>query len=266
LLFLHLLLKHSLPNESYLYLGDTARLPYGTKSADTVTKYALKACTLLTSFGIKSLVIACNTVSAYALPTLQKAFPELPIIGVIEPGSIAAVAASKSGHIAVMATEATINNKAYETTISRLNHDAKIIGTSCSLFVALAEEGWVSGEVPQAVAKNYLAKLFGENNNPDCLVLGCTHFPALRPTLEAVIHPGVSIVDSASTTAQAVKQLLTEQNLLSSQPPEAVSITYLATDNPQRFTRVAKNLLQINIDPENIELIDIPEILPDAEF
>jgi glutamate racemase len=249
-------LHQQLPQESFLYLGDTARLPYGTKSSNTVIQYASHACQALVEMGVKALVVACNTASAYALPVLQQQFPNIPVLGVIEPGARAAIAASKSGRIAVIATEATINNKAYEQAILTLKPDAIVSSASCSLFVALAEEGWVQGDIAQAIAKKYLTPLFSDNNTPDCLVLGCTHFPALLPAIQNVLAPSVTIVDSASTTAESVQQALQDTNL-QNLSGEKAQIMFLATDNPQRFIRVARNLLQVDISPASVELIDI---------
>jgi glutamate racemase len=249
-------LRRQLPQESFLYLGDTARLPYGTKSPKTVVHYAAQASDTLMQLGVKLLVVACNTASAYALPTIQQQFPGIPVVGVIEPGAAAAVAASKTGRIAVIATEATIQNKAYERAILGLNPTAIVTGTSCSLFVALAEEGWVKGEIANAIAREYLSPLFDGNLKPDCLVLGCTHFPVLIPAIESVLNPTIKIVDSASTTAETVQQVLLASGR-QRQDTESSQITFLVTDNPQRFIRVAKNLLHVEIAPESVELIDL---------
>ncbi len=248
-------LRQHLPNESFLYLGDTARLPYGTKSANTVINYSLQACQQLVNFGIKLLVVACNTASAHALPRLQQTFPDIPVIGVIEPGARAAVQASASGHIAVIATEATIHHQAYEKAILTFNPKASVIGKSCPLFVALAEEGWIEGDIPERTAQHYLTPLFENARSSDCLVLGCTHFPAMLPAIRKALATDISIVDSASTTAETVAQVLEKYNLLCDADRDA-HLTFLATDNKERFVRVAKNLLEYDIPEASIELID----------
>lgn len=249
-------LHHQLPQESFLYLGDTARLPYGTKSPKTLIHYTLNACEALVKLGVKALVIACNTASAYALPALQEAFPHLPIFGVIEPGAKAAVAVSQTHRIAIIATEATIQNKAYETAILTLAPNAIVSGASCPVFVALAEEGWTQGPIATAVAREYLTPLFDVPSPPDCLVLGCTHFPVLKEAIQSVLPSGISLVDSAITTAQSLHETLGSK-ISHASAQGSPSITFLATDNPHRFLRVAKNLLHVDIAPSAIELIDI---------
>ncbi len=197
-------LSHALPSQDFIYLGDTARLPYGTKSPDTVSRYSLQCAQALLRRGIGALVVACNTASASALGALSARYPDLPIIGVIEPGARAAIEASRSQHIAVIATEGTINGGAYQTEIRRRNPAVRVLARACSMFVALAEEGWTSGPVAEAVAHRYLDPVFASDDAPDTLVLGCTHFPILTAAIRAVIPPDVRIVDSAATTAQTL--------------------------------------------------------------
>ncbi len=172
-------LREALPAQDFIYLGDTARLPYGTKSPETVARYSLQCAAALLERGIGSLVVACNTASASALGALRERYPALPVIGVIEPGAEAAVAASASQHIAVIGTEGTIRGGAYQTAIHRRSPEARVTSCACSMFVALAEEGWTQGPVAEAVAHRYLDPIFDVADSPDCLVLGCTHFPAL---------------------------------------------------------------------------------------
>ncbi|MET0840864.1 MAG: glutamate racemase, partial [Methyloceanibacter sp.] len=193
-----------LPNERFVYLGDTARLPYGTKSAETVQAYALQATRLLLDEGVKMLVVACNTASAVALGLLQEAFAPLPVVGVIEPGARAGVAATSNRRIAVIATEGTVRGGAYARAIRRLMSDAEVTQQPCGVFVALAEEGWIDGPVVAGVVQRYLDDIFvagAVEAHPDTLVLGCTHFPVLAPAIASVIGPAVTIVDSAATTA-----------------------------------------------------------------
>ncbi len=247
-------LRRRLPAESLIYLGDTARLPYGTKSPDTVRRYAVQAAGLLVARGIKALVVACNTATAHALPHLQQAFAGIPVIGVLEPGAAAAVAASGSGRIVVIATESTVQAGAYEQAILRLRPEARVIQKACPLFVALAEEGLVDGEIARSVARHYLEPLFGAEGSPDTLVLGCTHFPALSQTIAGLL-PGVALIDSAHTTAAAVAEGLYQAGL--ARAGAAGTVRYLATDAPERFGRVAETFLKEPIAPETIELVDL---------
>lgn len=233
-------LRAALPHESLLYLGDTARLPYGTKSPETVVRYAEQAARVLTRRGVKLLVIACNTASAVALDHLAEVFRPLPVVGVVEPGASAACRASKSGRIVVLATEGTVRGGAYERAIRARRPDAVVLQVPCSLFVALAEEGWVTGPIAEAIARRYLGAPLAELPGADCLVLGCTHFPVLRAAISAAAGPQVELIDSAETTAQAVAAVLASRGI--ARPPAAASAPawtrFLATDAPARFARV----------------------------
>ena len=246
-----------LPHERLLYLGDTARLPYGTKSRDTVARYCLQAAEKLVERGIKMLVVACNTATSAALPALREAFAPLPVIGVVEPGAAAAVRASRTGHIAVIATEGTIHGGAYQRAIGALRPDARIIGQPCTLFVALAEEGWMDGPLVEGIAARYLNHIFHGDapDTPDTLLLGCTHFPPLQTALQHVVGPDVTLVDSAATTAQAVEQELRRHALLcdtgSPQPH------FLTTDDAIRFARVGSLFLGANIPENSVERVDL---------
>jgi len=245
-------LRKALPGADYLYLGDPARLPYGTKSGATVTRYALQCAKVLVERRIDLLVVACNTVSAVALGPLQETFAPLPIIGVVEPGAEAGVKATRNGHIAVIATEGTVRGGAYVRAIHARNPDIRVTQAACPLFVALAEEGWTEGEVAEAAARRYLEPLFEHAVPPDTLVLGCTHFPLLRTVIESVVGSGVNLVDSARTTAQAVAARI---------PPSAGSVAappaFLVTDSPARFARLGGQFLGETISSEAVELIDL---------
>ncbi len=252
-------LQSSLPTENFIYLGDTARLPYGTKSAATIVRYALQAAEYLVGRGIKCLVVACNTASAAALDVLQSNYPELPIIGVVEPGAAAGCRASANGRIVVIATEGTVQGGAYQRAIARIRPQAAVIARACPLFVPLAEEGWVSGAIVEAIAHRYLDELFAAPAPPDTLLLGCTHFPVLRDAIVATIGAQVKIVDSAATTAVAVRTLLTEKVLLQrklSAVSQASRVSFMATDGRDRFARVAAYFLDRAIAPESVEIID----------
>nr|WP_203544853.1 glutamate racemase [Desulfovibrio sp. JC010] len=251
-------LRELMPGENYLYLGDTARVPYGSKSADSIVRYAFQAGNALVSRSIKMLVIACNTATAVSLEKLAAEYAPLPVVGVIEPGAAAACAASGSGNIAVIATESTVNGKAYQNTICELHPEAKIIARPCPLFVGLAEEGWTDGELVEAIAARYLHPLFAEfgSNGPDTLVLGCTHFPVLREAIANVAGPGITIVDSAETTALKVKNTLSSLSLLN-QAGGKGRTRFLATDSAERFAAVGGSFLGIDIDPTNVSVVDL---------
>jgi glutamate racemase len=245
-----------LPGEDFLYLGDTARLPYGTKTAATVERYAMQAVEALLRRGVKAVVVACNTASSAALPALAAAHPGLPLIGVIEPGAAAAVAATRSGRIAVIATEGTVRGGAYQREILRLRPDAQVSAVAATLFVALAEEGWTTGDVAEAAAHRYLGPLFnGGTAAPDVLVLGCTHFPPLADAIRAVVGDTVRIVDSAATTAAALAELIGARRLSSGH--DAGSCRFLVTDGEERFARVGPVFLGTAIRPEAIERVDL---------
>lgn len=248
-------LRAALPAEDFIYLGDTARLPYGTKSPETVLRYSLQCAAALAERGIRCLVVACNTASASALHALRLQYPKLPVIGVIEPGAAAAVAASSSQHIAVIATEGTIGGGAYETAIRRLNPAARVTSQACSLFVSMAEEGWTQGPVAEAVAHRYLDPIFAGADVPDTLVLGCTHFPVLAAAIRAVLPPQVRMVDSAATTAAAVPLLLAQG--LAAAGDARGSVTWLATDGAARFARVGGTFLGEKLRAEAIEIVDL---------
>jgi glutamate racemase len=245
-----------LPGEDFLYLGDTARLPYGTKTAATVERYALQAVEALLRRGVKAVVVACNTASSAALPALTAAHPSLPVIGVIEPGAAAAVAATRSGRIAVIATEGTVRGGAYQREILRRLPTAQVSAVPATLFVALAEEGWTEGVVAEAAARRYLAPLFADPATaPDVLVLGCTHFPPLVGAIRAVVGESVRIVDSAATTADALAALVEGQSLASGHAHGACR--FLVTDGEERFARVGPVFLGSAIKPEAIERVDL---------
>jgi len=250
-------LREQLPGESFLYLGDTARLPYGTKSSHTVTRYAMQAAGVLVERGIKLLVVACNTVSAVALERLRDHFAPLPVVGVVEPGASAACVRSQTGAILVIGTESTIRGGAYERAIASRREHARVTSQACSLFVALAEEGWIAGDVVDAIATRYLAAHFRReiSHVPDCVVLGCTHFPVLRGAITRVVGPEVVLVDSAATTATAVTQALSQGGLLARNDHPITKL--LATDAPDRFARVGEVFLRTAIPQGSVELVDL---------
>ncbi|MGC1459725.1 MAG: glutamate racemase [Steroidobacteraceae bacterium] len=247
-------LLQALPHERFVYLGDTARLPYGTKSAQTVARYAVQAAQALLGRGVKCLVVACNTASSVGLDAVRARAGGLPVIGVIEPGAQAACAATRTGHIAVIATEATVRGGAYERAILQRRADARVVQLPAQLLVALAEEGLVEGPVVAGVVTHYLGQLFAQDP-PDTLVLGCTHFPPLAPAIRAVVGAQVRIVDSALTTAVAVREQLLAAGAVRS--AGAQSVQFIATDGAERFARVGSRFLGRAIDAQRIEVIDL---------
>jgi glutamate racemase len=248
-------LRSALPAQDFVYLGDTARLPYGTKSAATVVRYSLQCAAALARYDLRCLVVACNTASGSALGALQAAHPQLPVIGVIEPGAAAAVALTRCESIAVIATEGTILGGAYQAAIHRLNPRARVVGHACSLFVALAEEGITDGPIADAVARRYLAPLFESDAPPDTLVLGCTHFPLLKGAIRAALPAGVEIVDSAETTAATVAAHLAA--VPTAADAARGSITWLATDGAVRFARVGSLFFGEPLSPAAVSIVDL---------
>lgn len=252
-------LRAALPNENLVYLGDTARVPYGTKSALSVMRYAEQAARALMQREVKALVIACNTASAMALEHLQLCYPGVPVLGVIEPGADAACAVSRTGAIGIIATEGTTNNQAYQKAILQRNPQARVRAQACSLFVGLAEEGWHKGDLVEQIVARCLAPLLKSHEDGvvlDTLVLGCTHFPVLQTAIQNVVGQEVRLVDSAKTTATAVLDVLRSSGLLNIQ--EGVGqIQFLVTDGPERFVRVANNFFNEAISSAEVELVDI---------
>lgn len=252
--------RKTLPSENLIYLGDTARVPYGTKSGFSITRYAEQALKALLRYDIKALIVACNTASAVALDSLVTSYPDLLIMGVIEPGADAAVRVTSNGHIGVIATESTVNNEAYQKAILSRMPAAIVKSAACSLFVALAEEGWHDGELVEAIVKRSLGGLFDYSDQDldrlDTLVLGCTHFPALKSAIANVVGKDVRLVDSAETSARLLQQQLKNHQLLIS-THKAGRVRFLVTDGPARFARVAKHFYSESVNAEQIELIDI---------
>ncbi len=232
-------LQERLPTESTVYLGDTARVPYGTKSGDVVTRYSVKNAEALLEYGVKMLVVACNTASSVAIPALRKQLP-IPVLGVIEPGAVAAAKVSKTGHVAVIGTPGTVKSGAYQRALVAERPGVEVQALACPLFVPLAEEGWVEGEVPTLVARQYLSGLRG--TKVDTLVLGCTHYPLLSKVISEVVGPTVTLVDSAKAVAQRAAEVLGERDLLKT-GLSAVERHYLVTDVPDRFIEVGSRFL-----------------------
>ena len=253
-------LHERLPNEHFLYLGDTARVPYGTKSLTTVERYAIENAKFLESRGIKLLVVACNTASALALPAIRSAV-KVDVIGVIEPGAAAAVALAEGQTIGVIATEATVQSAAYSQAISRLSPDVEVIEQACPLFVSLAEEGWADTPVAESVAAEYLNRF--KSSKLGALVLGCTHYPILNSVIRRTLHNEVPLIDSGEATASEVQSRLDSQGM--ARPGAAVSNRerhlcddldhFYVTDAARRFAKVAERFL--GVAPSVLEAVEV---------
>ena len=246
-----------LPDEHFVYLGDTARLPYGTKSPDTVRAYALQATHLLLGEDVKMVVIACNTASSVALEALQEALAPVPVIGVIEPGARAGVAATRNKRIAVLATESTVKGGAYARAIHHLMAEAHVEQLACQVFVALAEEGWADTRATTAAVEDYLEPLFARADAPDTLVLGCTHFPVLAAAIQRHVGDAITLVDSAETTATAVAETLATSTLQAGNSGAPRSVRFFATDSPERFARIGAIFFGQDIDDGAVTLVDL---------
>jgi glutamate racemase len=236
-------LRELLPNEQIFYLGDTARVPYGGKSAATVERYSLEITAMLLAENCKTIVVACNTASALALPRLESTIP-VPITGVIQPGAQAAVAATRNGHIGVIGTRATIKSGAYERAIRALDPALRVSARACPLFVPLIEEGWLESEITDRVIRQYLTPLV--EAGVDTVVLGCTHYPLLREAIARFLGDAVTLVDSAQNCAATVSRLLEERNLRAAAEGNG-KLSVALTDSPDAFLEVAKQALELEI-------------------
>ena len=228
-----------LPGESLVYFGDTARVPYGPKSPDTVCRYSREISAFLCEQDVKAIVIACNTATAHALPVLRDEL-SVPVIGVVEPGARAAVRASGGGHIGVIGTVGTVRSGAYERAIRELEPDARITVRACPLLVPLLEEGWMDHPVTLQVAQEYLEPLM--KGGIDTLVLGCTHYPLLKPLLCKVLGRGVALIDSAAETAAELGRVLKERDL-EAPGGSAPTHRFIASDDPLQFLQLGQRFL-----------------------
>ena len=242
-----------LPRESVLYFGDTARVPYGPKSADTVRRYSGEILEFLLSRGVKMVVVACNTSTAHALEHLRARSP-VPVIGVIEPGARAAVAASRGGPLGVIGTAGTISSGAYQRAIAALRPNAKVEGVACPLFVPLVEEGWLDHPATELIAREYLAPLI--RAHVDVVVLGCTHYPLLKPVLGRVLGAGVGLIDSAGETAQAVAEAL-QRDGLESGGARAPVHHFVVSDEAPRFQKVGATFLGDRLRGADVEVVPL---------
>lgn len=241
----------ALPDEPMVYLGDTARVPYGTKSPETVIRYAHACARTLMQRRLKLLIVACNTASAHALDSLRACL-DLPVIGVIAPGAAAAAETTRNGRIGVIGTAGTIRSGAYQSEIAALLPDAQVFTQACPLFVPLAEEGWTAGEAPRLIAETYLAEL--TSRDIDTLVLGCTHYPLLHDVIAEVLGPGVTLVDSALETARAAAETLAAMGLTAAASGAPPARHFMASDAPEGLTQAGRRFLGYDID--HVEWVD----------
>lgn len=230
-------LRRTLPHEKLIYFGDTANVPYGSKSKQTVTQFSLDIARFLEQKGVKLIIVACNTASALALNTLKKQI-SVPVLGVIEPGAAKAAATTRNGRIAVLGTEATVKSGAYRQQILQKYPQAHVLQVPCPLFVPLVEEGWAKKPLSELAAREYLKPVL--KNGADTVILGCTHYPVLKPVIARVLGKEARLVDSADTLAQEVKQFLSSRQ---QQAGGKGSLAIYASDAPERFKRLAKHIL-----------------------
>jgi glutamate racemase len=244
-----------LPRESTLYFGDTARVPYGSKSRDVISRFSLEITQFLLQEKVKMIVVACNTASAFSLATLRARF-DVPIIGVIEPGAHAALEATKTGRVGVIGTEGTIESQAYTEAIHRLKPNIEVFGQACPLIVPLVEEGWLDKPVAIEIVKEYLVPLL--SNRIDALVLGCTHYPLLKNLLGRVAGPAVRLIDSAEETARTVGRQLKELHL---DAPSGTPVLhrFYVSDAPEKFEKIGQRFLQEAIP--GVKRVDISQWL-----
>lgn len=241
----------TLPSESIIYLGDTARIPYGTRSKEVVTRFAKELMDYLLKQDVKALVVACNTISATCLEELQQISP-VPVLGVIKPAAKVAVETTKSKVVGVIATRGTVGSKAYDNELQQLDSNIKVVSQACTLFVPIAEEGLGNDEVAKVMADKYLSVFNG--SDVDTLILGCTHFPLLRDTIQQSVGGNVALIDSAQPTAQELKAILEEKGLLSnSDKPDN---KFLVTDAPQRVFEIASLFFGKEVFPQ-IERVNL---------
>ena len=242
-------LRHRLPRESIVYVGDTARVPYGPKSPETVRRYAGEIAAWLVAQGVKVVVVACNTATAHALPELRATLG-VPVIGVVQPGARAAVREDRAGHIGVIGTTGTIASGAYERAIREIAPTVTITARACPLFVPLVEEGWLDTEPTRLIAQTYLQPLI--DDRVDAIVLGCTHYPLLKPLLHEILGRGVALIDSAEETAEETAELLRTRDV-QALPGSVGAARFVVTDAPDQFLRSAERFLGESV--ERVETI-----------
>lgn len=239
-------IMRQIPNEKIIYFGDTARLPYGSKSQETVTRFSRQIVRFLRTFQVKTIVVACNTASAYALDELEQE-SDIPIIGVVKPGAKTAAEVTRNGRVGVIATEATIGSQIYTNYIQELNKDVTIYGKACPLFVPLVEEGLWEDPVTDEIAKRYLTELI--DIDIDALILGCTHYPLIRSTLGRIMGEKVALVNPAYETARELREMLQEKGLLNDVPPKLGENQYqfYVSDGADKFKHFANSIIKYGV-------------------
>lgn len=249
-------IMRQLPKERIIYFGDTARVPYGSKSRETIIRYSRQIIHFLESKGVKAIVVACNTASAFALEALRPEM-KIPVIGVVKPGAKVAAEVTKNGKIGVIGTEGTVGSQIYTKTIKEHNSDAVVLGKACPLFVPLVEEGWLKDSVTVEVARRYLASF--QESDIDTLILGCTHYPLLRSTIRGIMGEDVNLVNPAYETAQELKRLLAEHKMINDgkDEREVQMYQFYVSDAAEKFKNFANSILPCEI--EEARLIHIEE-------
>ena len=245
-------LQQHFPSESFIYLGDTARLPYGTKSPETVARYSESLTREIIKHDVSSIVVACNTASTHGLDAVKKLAGDLPVIGMIDPAAKAALAASRSKHIGVMATFGTIKSMAYTKALTALDPQCKISPVACQMLVALAEEGWSEGDIAKATLHKYLDPIFNQADAPDTLILGCTHFPVFDALMKEILGNSVTLINSGEAASSYLIPSLTP-----CASDEKGTVEFFVTDDPHRFAENAAKFYDHQIMPDNVTLIDI---------
>ena len=241
-------LRERYPNESYVYIGDTARLPYGTKSPETIIRYSQALTREILKHNVKAIVVACNTASTHALSAVKDMAGDLPVLGMIEPASKAAIAATRNNHIAVLATYGTVKSNIYEITIKKINPEIRVSSQACQLLVALAEEGWADTEIAEDAIRKYIGPIFDAEDAPDTLILGCTHFPLFEPALRKILGDKITLINSGKAAADELNFSSDSSN---------GTYRFLATDDPSRFAVNAAKFFGQNLSANDVELIDI---------
>lgn len=238
-------IMRNIPNEKIVYFGDTARVPYGSKSRETIIRYSRQIVCFLRTKNVKAIVVACNTASAYALETIKKEL-DIPIIGVVEPGARVACSTTENDRIGVIGTEATVHSGIYTSFIRRQKPDVQVVVKACPLFVPLVEEGWIKDPITIEVAKRYLEEL--RQYDIDTLILGCTHYPLLRSTIQEIVGDKVTLVNPAYETARDLKALLEREGLSNLEKPGEIEHKFYVSDAAEKFKHFANSILPYDID------------------
>ncbi len=241
-------LQAKFPTESYIYIGDTARLPYGTKSPETVIRYSETLTKAILKHDVSAIVVACNTASTHALGAVEKMAGALPVLGMIEPASRAAIEKTRNNHIGVIATYGTVRSAAYSNMLKKLNPAVRVTSQACQMLVALAEEGWADDDIAEMTLRKYIAPMFEGDDAPDTLILGCTHFPLFENKLRKILGDGVILINSGEAAANELEF---------DQTSTVGSTRFFATDDPARFAASATKFFGQALTEDDVELIDI---------